>query len=35
MRINFQPFADRAAILMIFNPPLIPYKLPRNIRTPG
>lgn len=27
-RINFHTFADKAAILKIFNPPLIPYKLP-------
>ena len=34
-RINFHNFADKAAILMLFNPPLIPYKLRRNICTPG
>jgi glutathionyl-hydroquinone reductase len=26
MRINFHTFADKAAILMLFNPSLIPYK---------
>jgi hypothetical protein len=28
MRINFHTFADKAAKLMLFNPPPIPYKLP-------
>jgi hypothetical protein len=35
MRINLHTFADKAAKLMLFKPALIPYKLPRNICTPG